>query len=287
MEGINKSLVKQIKGLFDEIGFYITEDNPDVIISVNSINYTIMKYYSKFRDKIIINVTADGSSVIPITKENLGGSFIAGFLADVIGSNLILTTTTSLKGLYSVEEFSWLNGLTILNYDPKFAKAINNKLVKNGNINVYANDNDNKYIMYEGYNIVKEESNADIIITDTDNFRNFSHDKLILSPAGIYIGLRYMPSTPLEVLIYTIKMTLKSIYILNNRVDYIVVPNTLQYDRKVQELVRYYSSTVIYVDDSDYEQSCNTLLNKLGVRILLKESKRAFGTFTCLGMKNP
>ncbi|MEM3220908.1 MAG: cobalamin biosynthesis protein CbiG, partial [Saccharolobus sp.] len=100
VEGINKSLVKQIKGLFDEIGFYITEDNPDVIISVNSINYTIMKYYSKFRDKIIINVTADGSSVIPITKENLGGSFIAGFLADVIGSNLILTTTTSLKGLY-------------------------------------------------------------------------------------------------------------------------------------------------------------------------------------------
>ncbi|WWQ59882.1 cobalamin biosynthesis protein CbiG [Sulfolobus tengchongensis] len=292
VDGINKNLVMQIRNLFNELGYPIVNYEPDIIISVNSINYTIRKYFRKFHNKIIINVVQDGSSVIPLTKEHLGGSLLASFLADSLGSNLILTTPTGVKGLYSVEEFSWLNGLSISNYNYKIASSLNRKLVKDGKINIYVDSYEGHYTVYEGYNVVKDERDADLILTNAANSSyiiksyNTINNNFILIPAGIYVGLRYLESTPLEVLVYSIKMTLKSLYILNNRVDYIVVPQYLRNDKKLDQLAKYYSSSIVYVNEAEDFYSCNTLLEKIGVKVLLREVKRAFGVMTCLGVKN-
>ncbi|QGA55051.1 cobalamin biosynthesis protein CbiG [Sulfolobus sp. E5-1-F] len=285
VNGINKDLVKQIKGLFSELGYSVVNNDPDIIISVDSINNTIRKYFQKFRNKIIINVVQDGSSVIPLTKEHLGGSLISSFLADSLGANLILTTSTGVKGLYSVEEFSWLNGFSIYKYDHKVVNSLNKKLVTEGKINVYLDSYEGNYILYDGYSLVGRRATADLVIsTHVDNAEE-NTDKLYLIPAGIYVGIKYLESTPLDVLVYSLKMTLKSLYILNDRIDYIVVSSSFQNDKKLNQLSKYYYSKTIYVSDVDELYSCETLLKKLQVKVLLRDVRRAFGVITCLGVK--
>ncbi len=289
VEGTNHALVKEVKNLFNELGYIIVNDEPEIIISISSISRTIKKFLRKYYNRVIINIVEDGSAVIPITKEHLGGAFIASIIADALGSNLILTSPTGVRGLYSVEEFSWLNGLNIHNKDPKIIKHLNNKLLKDKNINIYFEQHNENYTLYEGYSVIDNENSADIIITNDEKiitYNNKKKNKLILTPAGISVGLNYLESTPLEVLVYAIKMTLKSLYILNNRVDYLIVPKNTSKDEKIYALSRFYSSKIIYVK-TDYEnnQFCNNLLENVGAKILLKEVRRAFGILTCLGIK--
>lgn len=285
VNGINKDLVKQIKGLFNELGYSIVDNDPDIIISVNSINNTIRKYFLKFHNKIIINVVQDGSSVIPLTKEHLGGSLISSFLADSLGANLVLTTSTGVKGLYSVEEFSWLNGFSIHNYDHKIVNSLNKKLVTEGKVSVYLDSYEGNYILYDGYSVVDHKATADLVISrHVDNVEE-SSDKLYLMPAGIYVSIKYLESTPLDVLVYSLKMTLKSLYILNDRIDYIVVSSSFKDDKKLNQLSKYYYSNIIYISDVDELCSCETLLKELQVKVLLRDVRRAFGVITCLGVK--
>ncbi|QPG50453.1 cobalt-precorrin 5A hydrolase [Saccharolobus solfataricus] len=286
VNGVNKDLVKQIKGLFSELGYWIVYNDPDIIISVNSINNTIRKYFAKFHNKIIINVVPDGSSVIPLTKEHSGGSLISSFLADSLGANLVLTTSTGVKGLYSVEEFSWLNGFSIYGYDRKIVNSLNKKLVTEGKVNVYVDSYKGNYILYDGYSLVDHKTKADLIISENvDSMEDKSSNRLYLIPSGIYIGIRYLESTPLDVLVYSLRMTLKSLYILNDRIDYIVVPSSLKNDKKLHQITKYYYYNIIYGSDVDERSSCEALLKELKVKVLLKDVRRAFGVITCLGVK--
>ncbi|WP_231961248.1 MULTISPECIES: cobalamin biosynthesis protein CbiG [Sulfolobaceae] len=218
VEGSNKELVRQLKELFNELGYFIVEKEPDVIISVGSIYRTLNKYYTKYKDIIIINVTEDGNNVIPISRELSGGSFIGGIVADSLGANLTLTSSTSIRGLYSIQEFSWLNGFNIIKKYNKLLNYINHKLIKNGVINIYSEISSLKYVLYDGYTAVKTKEEADVIISN--NNLNDSQ-KLILKPFKIYVGIKYIPSIPFEVLVYSVKMTLKSLYLMSNRIDYI------------------------------------------------------------------
>ncbi|TRM84954.1 hypothetical protein DJ526_11640 [Sulfolobus sp. A20-N-G8] len=65
---------------------------------------------------------------------------------------------------------------------------------------------------------MKTKEEADVIISN--NNLNDSQ-KLILKPFKIYVGINYIPSIPFEVLVYSVKMTLKSLYLMSNRIDYI------------------------------------------------------------------
>ncbi len=280
VEGSNKELVRQLKELFNELGYFIVEKEPDVIISVGSIYKTLNKYYTKYKDVIIINVTEDGNNVIPISRELSGGSFIGGIIADSLGANLILTSPTSIRGLYSIQEFSWLNGFSIPKKHNKLLNYINHKLIKNGIVNVYSEILGLKYVLYDGYNNVKSKEEADVIISNDNNLSN--SQQLILNPLRIYLGIKYVPSTPFEVLVYSVKMTLKSLYLVSNRIDYIVIPS--KYDDSIKDLSRYYLSNIIHLQE-DIETSCQDLLRQIDVRVVLKETRRAFGVLTCLGVR--
>ncbi|ARM75645.1 hypothetical protein [Acidianus manzaensis] len=115
----NNSLAKKLAKNLDELGYTIVDKNPEILIYFNSINNIIHKILKmrELRDKIILSITDDGSYVIPILNEEKGGSIIGEIIADILGSQLILTSKTSQKGFYTIEEFAWINGLRIENSD--------------------------------------------------------------------------------------------------------------------------------------------------------------------------
>ena len=264
----NSSIAERIRDFLSQLGYYIVDDYEEVKVVVGPLSRGL-KYVDK---KPVIVVSPSGNYVIPIYKENKV-SFLASIIADLLDSSLVLTSKYAEMGLYSVQEFSWINGLYWK--VPEKVKEVNKKLLEKGRVSVYVNDDRKRkyYIPKEGgYNVSEYPCNADIVIGDEGNC-----NALYLYPYRVIIGLKYISPIPLEVILYSIKLTLKSIYLNENRLDVIVSSVS---DRRLSELAKLFNADVVRLDGD----TCESLLLQYGGKIILKGVKRAYGLETCLGV---
>ncbi|MCY0883154.1 MAG: cobalamin biosynthesis protein CbiG [Acidianus infernus] len=279
-ESSNK-LAKRVRNSLDELGYFIVDSKEEVQVyfyPIEEIIYRVKKFSTK--TPVIIGVTDDGSYVIPLFKEKCGGSFIAGIIADLLGSQLVLTSRTSQQGIYSIQEFAWVNGLEIINREK--IDELEKKLLNSGKLKVYPNNIDIHTV--EGYELARKEEDADIIIkTDTEEEDKEIDDKrIIMKPLSLVIALSYSKDTPKEAIYYSIISTLKSINILRSTVNFIITSESKNGDKKIQDIAKSFNSTVIYVKE---KQPCEPSLDFVNARVILKKTKRAYGVLTCLGVK--
>jgi len=276
----SNELAKKVRNSLDELGYFIVDNKEEVQVyfyPIEEIIYRVKKFSTK--TPVIIGVTDDGSYVIPLFKEKCGGSFIAGMIADLLGSQLILTSRTSQQGVYSIQEFAWINGLEIINREK--IDELEKKLLNSGKLKVYSNIDIHTV---EGYELTRKEEDADIIIkTDTEEEdKEIGDKKIIMKPLSLVIALSYSKDTPKEAIYYSIISTLKSINILRSTVNFIITSESKNGDKKIQDVAKSFSSTVIYVKE---KQPCEPSLDFVNARVILKKTKRAYGVLTCLGVK--
>lgn len=277
----SNELAKRVRNSLDELGYFIVDSKEEVQVyfyPIEEIIYRVKKFSTK--TPVIIGVTDDGSYVIPLFKEKCGGSFIAGIIADLLGSQLVLTSRTSQQGVYSIQEFAWVNGLEIINREK--IDELEKKLLNSGKLKVYSNNIDIHIV--EGYELTRKEEDADIIIkTDTEEEDEEIDDKrIIMKPLSLVIALSYSKDTPKEAIYYSIISTLKSINILRSTVNFIITSESKNGDKKIQDIAKSFNSTVIYVKE---KQPCEPSLDFVNARVILKKTKRAYGVLTCLGVK--
>lgn len=277
----SNELAKRVRDSLDELGYFIVDSKEEVQVyfyPIEEIIYRVKKFSTK--TPVIIGVTDDGSYVIPLFKEKCGGSFIAGIIADLLGSQLVLTSRTSQQGVYSIQEFAWVNGLEIINREK--IDELEKKLLNSGKLKVYSNNIDIHIV--EGYELTRKEEDADIIIkTDTEEEDKEIDDKrIIMKPLSLVIALSYSKDTPKEAIYYSIISTLKSINILRSTVNFIITSESKNGDKKIQDIAKSFNSTVIYVKE---KQPCEPSLDFVNARVILKKTKRAYGVLTCLGVK--
>jgi cobalt-precorrin 5A hydrolase len=276
----SNELAKKVRNSLDELGYFIVDNKEEVQVyfyPIEEIIYRVKKFSTK--TPVIIGVTDDGSYVIPLFKEKCGGSFIAGMIADLLGSQLILTSRTSQQGVYSIQEFAWINGLEIINGEK--IDELEKKLLTSGKLKVYSNIDIHSV---EGYELTRKEEDADIIIkTDTEEEdKEIGDKKIIMKPLSLVIALSYSKDTPKEAIYYSIISTLKSINILRSTVNFIITSESKNGDKKIQDIAKSFNSTVIYVKE---KQPCEPSLDFVNARVILKKTKRAYGVLTCLGVK--
>ncbi|EZQ02105.1 MULTISPECIES: cobalt-precorrin 5A hydrolase [Acidianus] len=268
------------KGL-EDLGFFITEKDPEVLVYFNSISSVIRdiskKITSREKDPVVIAVTGDGSYVIPLINERRGGSFIGGIIADMLESQLILTSVTAQMGIYSVEEFAWINGLVIRDGN---IEELDRKQIELGKLKVFTK----LELRYPPGFERSSCDEADIVVGEECR----KDGKILMTPLNFVIGIGYNRSTPSEALYYSIVSTLRSIGIFTRNLNFIVTSKHKKGDEKIERVARSFNSTVIYADweKSDIgEIECDPSLDFLKVKLLLKKTKRAYGVVTCLGVE--
>jgi cobalt-precorrin 5A hydrolase len=263
----NSSVAEKIRDFLSQLGYYVVDDDEEVRVVVGSLSRGL-KYIN---NKPVIVVSPSGNYVIPLHKEGKV-SFLASIIADLMDSTLVLTSKFAEMGLYSVQEFSWINGLYWKKYEK--VKEVNKKLLEKGRVSVYVDDHVKRYYVPKegGYVISEYPCDADIIIGGDG-----SCSALYLYPYKVVVGLKYISPMPLEVILYSIKLTLKSIYLNENRLDVIVSSIG---DRRLLELAKLFNAEVVKVSGD----TCESLLLQYGGKIILKGVKRAFGLETCLGV---
>ncbi|ABP96231.1 MULTISPECIES: cobalamin biosynthesis protein [Metallosphaera] len=293
----SNELAKTLAKRLEELGYYVVNENPEIYVFFYPLGITVRKILGLIRDKatdpVVISVTDDGSYVIPVIKEHRGGSILGGIIADLMGSQLVLTSRTSQMGIYSVEEFAWMNGLEI---DPKVADSLNFKLVKNGKLRFFVEDRLDLKVV-EGFEPADRLENADLVIGEECS------DLPTLRPKRLVIGLGYSTGVPLEVLYFSIVSTMKSLHVYERRLDFIAVPEIKQGDERIKKIGNMLGASIIYVpldqirgrsqstpsrvarDRFGIDGVCEPSLEALGTRIVLKRTKRAYGVVTCLGVK--
>ena len=261
---IGKSEVaERIRDGLSSLGYFVVDKGENLRVVVGPISKAV-----KLADsKPVISVSDDGEYVIPVNKLESGVSFVASIIADMINGVLILTSKTSEKGLYSVQEFSWVNGLYWVRKEG--IREVNKKLVERGRVSVYSPSN--SIFLPEGYERVDFPCNADIVIGEN------SCKSLTLLPYKVIVGLKFVQPIPLEVILYSIKLTLKSLYLNENRVDVIV---TSSKNESINILGKIMGAEVVTIQGD----TCESLLLSYGGKIILKGVKRAYGLETCLGV---
>ncbi|BFH72596.1 hypothetical protein SJAV_05400 [Sulfurisphaera javensis] len=255
-------IAKKISSILSTLGYELKPEKPNLYIIVGEIERALR--FSNKKSGLIF-VSEDGEYVIPLKGESKGVSFIASIIADTLNSNLITTSKFSQLGLYSVEEFSWLNALFTRHKEE--IRQLNNKLIEKRKLYVYTDGL--KLVFPEGYIKVETPCEADLIIGEG------KCNGLVLKPIKIIVGLHYIERVPFEVLLYSIKLTMKSLYINENRVDVIVTPVN---DRNVKEVSNLLNAEHVVIN----AETCEDMLYNYGGKILLKEVQRAYGVITCL-----
>ncbi|BDC18955.1 cobalamin biosynthesis protein CbiG [Acidianus sp. HS-5] len=273
----SSELAKKVKKSLDELGYSIVDRDEEVDVyfyPIEDVIYRVKRFSAK--TPIVIAITEDGNYVIPLFKEKCGGSFIAGIIADLLGSQLILTSRTFQQGVYSIQEFAWVNGLEIMNKEK--IDDFEKKLLNSGKLKVYSKIN---IRTIEGYERTGKENEADIIVSEEES-PNIEDEKIVMKPLSIVIAISYSNNTPKEAIYYSIISTLKSINILRNTVNFIITSELKNGDKKIQEIAKSFNSTIIYVKE---KQPCEPSLDFVNARVILKKTKRAYGVLTCLGVK--
>mgnify|MGYP001772507760 CR=1 FL=1 len=255
-------VANKISSLLSSLGYIITGEKPNLYIVIGEIERAL-----KFANKKVglIFVSEDGEYIIPLKGESKGVSFISSIIADLLDSNLITTSRFSQKGLLSVDEFAWINALFTRNKEK--VKELNKKLLERKRLYIYADGI--PLITPEEYVKTETQSEADIIIGEG------KCDKVILKPIKIIVGLYYTVKIPVEVLLYSIKVTLRSLFINENRVDVILTPAN---DNNIKQISRLLNAEHKVID----ADTCEDMLYSYGGSILLKSARRAYGVTSCL-----
>ncbi|AWR96996.1 cobalamin biosynthesis protein CbiG [Acidianus sulfidivorans JP7] len=275
----NNQLAKRLAKSLDELGYIIVEKNPEILIYFESISNVINNILKMkdLKEKIVISLTNDGSYVIPIFNEKKGGAVIGEIISDLLGSQLILTSKTAQEGIYSIEEFAWINALNIVNHD--LINSYEKKLIEQGSLKVYSDDLEIATI--EGYQPTNSVEDADIIIS---NDHDFSKDKIIMKPLQLAIALGYKNNVPREALYFSIISTLKSINIKRKKIDFLLVSKEKEDDKKIKDISKLFNSIVIYAPAKKEGDICEPPLAFSKAKVVLKKTKRAYGIYTCLGV---
>lgn len=256
-----RELANKISSLLTSLG-YIVDEKPNLYIVIGEIEKAL-----KFANKKagLIFVSEDGEYVIPLKGESKGVSFISSIIADLINSNLITTSKFSQLGLHSVEEFAWMNALFTRNKEK--VKELNRKLLEKKRLYIYSDGI--PIITPDEYIKIQTRCEADIVIGEGEC------GKVVLKPIKMIVGLHYIEKVPAEVLLYSIKMTMKSLFINENRVDVILTPVN---DSGIKQI-----STLLNAEHKVLEaETCEDMLYNYGGKILLKNARRAYGITTCL-----
>jgi len=162
----------------------------------------------------LIFVPEDGEYVIPLKGESKGISFISSIFADLLNSNLITRSKFSQQGLHSVQEFARINALFTRNKEK--VKELSKKLLERKRLYIYSDGT--PLITPEEYVRAQTQCEADIVIGEG------KCGEVVLKPIKMIIGLYYIERVPAGVLLYSIKITMKSLFINENRVDDILTP---------------------------------------------------------------
>jgi len=286
------NITKNIHEVVTELGYRIVSPIiADVIIAIGSAEFAIkyVKGLKRRRKPVLILISEDGSYVIPLLKEEKGGSMLGGLISDLLGAELVLTSYSSQNALYTIDEFIWTNALKAIN--PRKKKIINDKLGQGENISIF---NENKCLelkLDESYKAVKNPDDADIIITKRNEKNKFDGGKLLLEPREVLFPIWFTASTPAETIVYSIFTTMKSIFLFEKRVDKIFVPSFAKQE-VIAQLASVLRSNVCKLDvesyvanEKDYMTICEEILRRKGGKVLLNPTKRAMGVITCLGIR--
>lgn len=278
---------KKLANTLDELGYFILNEkeyDADVFVYFNSVEETVKDILShkNLANKVVISVAEDGSYVIPLLNEKNGGSIIGEIIADILNSELILTTKTSQIGLYSIEEFSWINAVKILN--PEKIPLYEQKMIKEGRLKVFSEDLGIAPI--EGYEITDEINKADIVITFSEEYLSSEHNgKLLAKPLQLAVALEYNDNVPRDALYFAIISTLKSINIKRRKLDFLLVSKRKENDERIKEISKLFNAMIIYVSERRGGEICKPLINFLRSNVILKKTKRGYGIYTCLGLE--
>ena len=247
-------LAFQLDEYLSSLGYYRAADieTADLIVNIGylgSLMKTLLRsIYRKV--PVIINITRDGEYIIPLTREKTGGAFFASIIADKVGGEVVLTSRSSLMGLYSPEEFAWLNGLYIVNRGN--LKVIYRKLEKNAEVKVFYDGV--KLKLPKGYVRTEEKREADLLVNVFDPL------KLTMYPYLIAVGIMLEEEVSERVVDMSVELTAKSLGVYPERI------------------------TKRYIVKGRNPVACEDFLRARGYKVILKGTRRAKGVVTCLGI---
>ena len=289
---VDNKLAHVLKTSMEELGYINVTDNPEIYIMFLPLEEAIKEVASSWisggHRSVMIDVTNDGNYVIPILNETRGGSIIGGLVADLMGAQLILTSRTAQLGLASIYEFAWINGLEVISYDD--IDELDKRLISKGKLSVFL-DVEMPLRLLDGYHQVSSPKEADIVIGDPET------DGVNMRPLDITVGLVHDSGVPEEVIYFSVTNTLKSLNLNERRINFVVVPG-LDKNRDTRgSLGRKLGASTIFVEDPEvlgsankvegYSKTtiCESLLQYMGTRVVLRGARRAYGVVTCLGVK--
>ncbi len=85
---------------------------------------------SKATDPAVVVTDDRGENVIPILSGHIGGgNALAGKIADILGARAVITTSSDINGVFSIDEWAARRGMVI--DDISGIKAVSSKLLKN------------------------------------------------------------------------------------------------------------------------------------------------------------
>lgn len=251
----NNDLAFEIEEYLSSLGYYRAPslEKADAVINVGYLG-SIMKLLLREvfkRTPVIINVTANGEYIIPITREKTGGGFLSSIISEKVGGDVVLTSRSSLLGLYSPEEFAWINGLYFVNRTG--LKRVYKKLEDKGELKVYYEGVKLKFP--KGYSSADSPEEADLVVNV------FDRRKPSLYAYSFAVGLMLSDKVPERAIDASVELTAKSLGIYHERV------------------------TKRYVLRGSDPVLCEDYLRIRGFKVLLKGTKRAQGVYTCLGIQ--
>ena len=148
---------------------------------------------SKTSDPAVLVLDEGGRFVIPILSGHIGGANrLANRIADAIGGTPVVTTATDGRGLFAIDSWATLEGLTIVN--PEQIKKVSSKLLRGETVTV-ASDQPIAGQPPEGVLLTTEkEGRADVVLSD----RWAAGDALHLVPPTLTVGIGCRRGTPAD-----------------------------------------------------------------------------------------
>lgn len=162
----------------------------------------------KRTDPAIVVLDEKGRFAVSLLSGHLGGANeITKRIADFLGAEAVITTSSDVNNLLSIDLWAMDNNLAIENW--KVLPHIQTKLIDEGKLNIYL-DNINMKLP-DCFIQVPDPSSADIIITNKQSIKK-APPVLYLHPKNLVAGIGYNSGTSTE----EIEEVVKSVLAENN-----------------------------------------------------------------------
>lgn len=157
---------------------------------------------SKLSDPAVIVIDELGRHVIPVLSGHVGGANeIADKLADILGTNAVITTATDINHVFAIDTWAKKQGLIIAN--PENIKVVSSKLLSGGTVKIKS-----QFPIQGTFpeNVTLDDKNYDVLITcDTKG----KADALRLIPPILTLGVGCRRDTKIEAMNEAYEMLLK------------------------------------------------------------------------------